>query len=285
MITLTVAGVPEHFNMPWRLAIEGGAFERRGVAIRWRDFPGGSGAMARALREGEVDAALLLTEGAVAGIADGGGYRIVARYVDSPLIWGIHVPATSSFQSVESLRGSRHAISRRGSGSHLMAVVHAQRRGWPLESLELVVVGHLDGAVEAFEQGAADVFFWEKFMTKPLVDSGRFRRVGEFSAPWPAFVLCLADRASAAEGAALEQALTVVLEGARALRARGDAAELIAQRYGLRASDVVDWLAVTRWSATVGIDAADVAGACEALNGLGVLSSRVDPARCLPTRS
>jgi sulfonate transport system substrate-binding protein len=283
MIHIDIGGVPEHFNLPWHLAIEKGACERHGVAIRWRDYPGGSGAMARALREGEVDAALLLTEGAVAGIAEGGGYRILARYVDTPLIWGIHVPAASSFDSIESLRGSRHAISRRGSGSHLMAVVHAQRRGWPLESLELVVVGHLDGAIEAFERGAADVFFWEKFMTKPLVDAGRFRRVGEFSAPWPAFVLCVADRVSGERRAALERALTAVLEEARALRVRGDAAALIAQRYGLRAPDVVEWLAATRWSDKVGIEAADVAGACDVLNGLGVLPAPIDPAKCLAT--
>lgn len=281
MKELIIGGVPEHFNLPWHLAIENGRFEREGVAIRWRDFPGGSGAMARALRDGDVDAALLLTEGAVAGVADGNGYKIVARYVDSPLIWGIHVPAASSFDSIESLRGSRHAISRRGSGSHLMAVLHAQRRGWPLASLEFVVVGHLEGAVEAFEQRTADVFFWERLMTKPLVDAGRFRRVGEFSAPWPAFVLCLADRVGEAGRAALRRALEIVLEEARTLRASDDAAERIARRYGLVPADVVEWLAATRWSEEVDVRLADVAETCEALNGLGVLSNPVDPARCL----
>ena len=48
-----------------------------------------------------------------------------------------------------------------------------------------------------FASGNADVFFWEKFMTKPLVDAGRFRRVGEFVAPWPAFVVCASNSALA----------------------------------------------------------------------------------------
>lgn len=285
MIKIRIGGVPEHFNLPWHLARESGRFERAGLAVEWHDYPGGSGAMAKALREGELDAALLLTEGAVAGIVDGGGFRIVARYVDSPLIWGIHVPAESRFESVESLRGARYAISRRGSGSHLMAFVHAQSRGWPLDSLDLVVVGHLDGAVEAFARGRADVFFWEKFMTKPLVDAGRFRRVGEFSAPWPAFVLCVAERANDSHREALERALAVVLDRARALRANGDAAAVIAERYGLRSADAVDWLAGTRWSETVGIDTRDLAATCTALDDLGLLPARADPAACLAARS
>ena len=42
-------------------------------------------------------------------------------YVDSPLHWGVHVVAGSSFDSFESLRGARFGISRYGSGSNLMA--------------------------------------------------------------------------------------------------------------------------------------------------------------------
>jgi sulfonate transport system substrate-binding protein len=285
MINLRIGGVPEHFNLPWLLALESGRFAPLQAEISWRDYPGGSGAMAKALRDGELDAALLLTEGAVAGVADGGGFRIAARYVDSPLIWGIHVPAASPFHSVESLRGARHAISRRGSGSHLMAYVHARSRGWPLESLDFVVVGHLEGAVEAFARGEADVFFWEKLMTKPLVDAGRFRRVGEFSAPWPAFVLCTPERLEARRRQVLQRALEIALDEARALRARGDAPALIAQRYGLAAGDVADWLAATRWSDSPLLGAADLAPACAALNELGLLANRIDPAQCLAAQA
>src|SRR5690606_19533964 len=121
MIKLRVGGVPEHFNLPWHLAREGGAAARLGVDLQWQDFPDGSGAMAAALRGGELDAALLLTEGAVAGIAAGAGFRVVRWYTESPLIWGIHVPAASPLTDVAELASARYAISRYGSGSHLMA--------------------------------------------------------------------------------------------------------------------------------------------------------------------
>jgi sulfonate transport system substrate-binding protein len=280
MITLRIGGVPEHFNLPWYLALEAGRLARADVDCRWRDYPGGSGAMAKALRDGELDAALLLTEGAVAGIADG-GFRVASVYTDSSLAWAIHVPATSRFRSVADLRGARYAVSRHGSGSHLMAFVHARAQGWAVDALRFVIVGDLAGAVAAFAAGTADVFFWEKLMTKPLVDSGAFRRVGEFEAPWPAFVVCVADRADAAQRAALARALEVVLDEAQRMRARPDAAALIATRYGFDAADVAEWLAATRWRARPDVAASDLATACSALNDLGVLKRRVTASECL----
>jgi len=281
MIKLRVGGVPEHFNLPWLLALEARRFAPLGIELTWRDYAGGSGAMAKALHDGELDAALLLTEGAVAGIADGAPLKVMSLYTESPLLWGIHVPAASRFQSVADVRGARYAISRRGSGSHLMAVVHAQAQGWPVADLDFVTIGNLDGAVAAFAAGTADVFFWEKFMTQPLVDAGRFRRVGEFAAPWPAFVVCAADAADRAQRDALARALTLVLGEAGALRARPDAAAVIAARYGLAPSAVTQWLATTRWSARVGVVSRDLEPACAALSSLGVLTRTVAAADCL----
>ena len=80
---LRVGGVPEHFNAPWHTAAKAGLFAERGIDVRWTDFPGGTGAMAKALRDGELDVAILLTEGIVAAAAHlqraaeaGGGARL-----------------------------------------------------------------------------------------------------------------------------------------------------------------------------------------------------------------
>jgi ABC-type nitrate/sulfonate/bicarbonate transport system substrate-binding protein len=269
MTTLRIGGVPEHFNLPWRLLLEGGVVERLGFAVSWEDFPDGSGAMAAALREDRLDVALLLCEGAVAGVA-GGGFKIVSLYTESPLIWGIHVPARSRLRAVTDIRGARYAISRRGSGSHLMSFVHAREQGWPT-NLELVTVRNLRGAIDAFERDEADVFFWEKYMTKPLVDSGKFRRVGEFVAPWPAFVVCASGRALRERAVQVAAILREVLGAAARLAADRDAARLIAERYGLDAQDAKQWLGQTRWAARVGIEPAHVAPVVAALSSLELI--------------
>jgi ABC-type nitrate/sulfonate/bicarbonate transport system substrate-binding protein len=267
---LRIGGVPEHFNLPWHLALEAAA--SGGVQAQWQDFPDGSGAMAEALSEQRLDAAMLLTEGAVAGIARGGNFKIVSLYTESPLLWGIHVPASSRFRAVADIAGARYAISRRGSGSHLMAFVHARERGWPLD-LELVLVRNLEGAVEAFATGTADVFFWEKFMTKPLVDDGRFRRVGDFTAPWPAFVVCASDAALARHGPALRELLAAVLERAATFAASPSAAGQVAARYGLEPGDAADWLAATRWAARVGVERHAIEPVVDALRAASLVDA------------
>jgi ABC-type nitrate/sulfonate/bicarbonate transport system substrate-binding protein len=271
---LRIGGVPEHFNLPWHLLLEAGGAQRFGVDARWSDYPDGSGAMAAALREGRLDVAMLLTEGAVAGIAAGGGFRIVGAYTQSPLIWGIHVPAASRFRQVADIQGARYAISRSGSGSHLMSFVHAREQGWPLDALQFVPVGNLAGAVEAFAATAADVFFWEKFMTKPLVDAGQFRRVGEFVAPWPAFVVCAADAVIRERPAELDTLLAAVFVTARELVASPAAAALIAERYALRPADVAEWLSTTRWASHASIARRDVDTVVVALGELGLIDSK-----------
>jgi ABC-type nitrate/sulfonate/bicarbonate transport system substrate-binding protein len=271
--------VPEHFNWPWLRLIEAHGPERLGLDASWRDYPEGSGAMAAALRAEELDLGVLLTEGAVAGAA-AGGFKIVSLYTESPLIWGIHVPAASTIRTVDDLRGRRHAISRRGSGSHLTAFVHARERGWPTAELELVVVGTLQGAVDAFASGAADVFFWEKFMTKPLVDAGRFRRVAEFVAPWPAFVVC-ASSAALARRLPLAPLLRGVFESAAEVAASRDAAATIAERYEIDADGVREWLRATRWASRPGIGVEHVAPAVGELAALGLIGADVSPAALL----
>ena len=230
MIKLRIGGVPQHFNLRWHLPLQARRFEPLGVDVSWRDYAGGSGAMAKALRDHELDAALLLTEGAVAAVSEAVPLEIVSLYTDSPLVWGIHVPAASRFHAVAEIEGARYAISRLGSGSHLMAVVHARAQGFGVDRLTLVTVGNLDGAVAAFEGARADVFFWEKFMTKPLVDAGKFRRIAEFEAPWPAFLVCAARAIDAEQRRALARVVASVLDEARALRARADASQLIPAR-------------------------------------------------------
>ena len=81
-----IGGVPEHFNLPWYLALEQGLFQQQNVNLTWTDYPGGTGAMAKDLRAGTLDIAVLLTEGIVADIAKGNESKIVQVYVESPLI-------------------------------------------------------------------------------------------------------------------------------------------------------------------------------------------------------
>ena len=244
---IRVGGVPEHFNLPWHLALESGAFTDVGLEVEFIEVPGGTGAMSQMLAENKLDVAILLTEGGVSKILNGASNRLVKVYTTSPLIWGIHVAADSDIRTIEQIRGRKFAISRLGSGSHLMAIVDSAERDWETDDMQFEVVRNLDGAREALAAGTAEVFLWEKFMTKPLVDSGEFRRVGERVVPWPAFVASARREFIESDSERLHRALLVAQESAKSLSEMDNAVDVIAERYQLQPEDTEKWFAQTQW--------------------------------------
>jgi ABC-type nitrate/sulfonate/bicarbonate transport system substrate-binding protein len=242
---LRVGGVPEHVSLPWYEAIESG----RLTGVHWTDQPSGTGAMMAAIGAGELDVAVALTEGVVQGISGGVEARIVGLAIPSALQWGIHVAARSDFRDPGDLVGTRAAISRHGSGSHLMAYVLADRLGWhPDDDAHFVKVGDIEGARAALAAGDADYFLWDRFMTQPVVDSGEFVRVGIQETPWPAFVVVASNDVLERRGNDLTGALAVVAATAAELGGRDDLLDVIADRFDLRPETVADWRAVTEWA-------------------------------------
>jgi hypothetical protein len=118
-----VGGVPEHFNAPWHLAMRRGAFASVGAFVDWTVYPGGTGDMAKAVSEHAVDVALMLTEGAVVAALKDPRIKVVGVFVSTPAVWGIHAGAASCQQAAiaDMKESANFAVSRMGSGSHLMA--------------------------------------------------------------------------------------------------------------------------------------------------------------------
>lgn len=245
---IRVGGVPEHFNLPWHLAIEAKAFSELDIEVKFVECPGGTGEMTSALTDETLDIGLLLFEGAITNILRGHTNRIVKVFVESPLIWGIHVAANSKFQSVDDVQDGVYAISRAGSGSHLIAIVDAAERGWPTKDMKFSKIGHLDGAREKLAAGLVDVFLWERFMTQPLVDNGEFRRIDERIVPWPAFVVSAREEILDSQGTQIRKMLQIVNGYCSNLMCNPNAVELIAERYGLTLSETEKWFKLVEWN-------------------------------------
>jgi hypothetical protein len=112
---------------------------------------------------------------------------------------------------------------------------------------------------------------WEKFTTKPLVDSGEWRRVGECVTPWPCFMVAATNEALERFGPELLEALDVVRREAEQLEISPDAAETVGVMYGLEDDDVREWLGGTRWSCRAAVSHAMLQEVMEALAEVGVL--------------
>jgi ABC-type nitrate/sulfonate/bicarbonate transport system substrate-binding protein len=248
MTSLKIVGVPEHFNLPWHLCFEKGEFEKENIDLQWTDVPEGTGRMCQMLREGTADIAVILTEGIIKDIVNGNPSKIVQVYVESPLIWGIHVAAHSTFQNLADLENSKAAISRLGSGSQLMAYVNAKNQGWDTSKLQFEIVNTLDVGVTALTEGRADYFMWERFMTKPLVDKGIFRRLADCPTPWPCFVIAVREEVLAKQPETINSLLEIINVKTRNFKGISNIVNLLATTYNQKTEDIEEWLSLTNWS-------------------------------------
>lgn len=248
MKTVKIAGVPEHFNLPWHLCIENGEFEEENIDLQWTNVPEGTGKMCQMLRDGETDLAVILTEGILKDIAAGNPSKIVQVYVQSPLIWGIHVDAKSDFRTLKDLKNKKAAISRLGSGSQLMAYVNANEQGWQTDDLEFEIVNTIDGAVDALTSKKADYFMWERFMTKPLVDKGVFRRIDDCPTPWPSFIIVGRDEFLKKNAKTVETILKIINKTTVDFKEIPEIDRKLSELFNQKAEDIKEWLTLTQWS-------------------------------------
>ena len=276
MKKVNIGGVPEHFNLAWYLTLKNGEYKDKNINLRWHDYYGGTGAMCKALRDKDIDIAVILTEGITKDIIAGNPSKIVQTFVQTPLIWGIHVAANTSYKTIKDLKGTKAAISRYGSGSHLMAYINAENNGWDLEKdLNFEVIKNLNGAVEGLTNGSADYFLWEQFTTKPLVDDGTFRRIGNCPSPWPCFVIAVREDFIESDEDTLKTILDIINNTTIDFKHIPSIDKTIANRYEQKLEDVQEWLSLTEWSQDV-IDEDTIAKVQKELFNLNIIPEIVD---------
>jgi ABC-type nitrate/sulfonate/bicarbonate transport system substrate-binding protein len=114
----------ELYLTPLHLALRSPAISSLPFKIDLTPFPSGTGHMITSLRGNEIDLAIGLTEGWVAGLAGkqqssqnsgDGGYKVVGHWVDNPLRWAIVTGRNrDEVNGVSDLKGSRVGVSRLG---------------------------------------------------------------------------------------------------------------------------------------------------------------------------
>lgn len=195
---IRLAGVPEQVNIPITLCKERGIFERYGLDVQYIIVPEGTGKMLDKLEASEVDIAITVTDATIAGRANGRKIQLCGTFVESPLVWSVLTsPRNSSIQNLEGLsnleRQVKIGISRKGSGSHTMAFYTSLLHKLDCTKLDFKVENTFQGLRESVLSERTDLFLWESFTSKPYVDSGLLRKIGEVHTPWTAFSFACRD--------------------------------------------------------------------------------------------
>lgn len=245
---IRIGGVPEHFNFPIHQIKENGTLDKHGISLEWTDFYGGTGQMTKALREDEVDICILLTEGIIKDIIKGNPSKIISEYVITPLTWGIHTGLENTLQKKDFIFDKKHAISRFGSGSHLISIINANSKNQQIAEDQFTVINDINEAIESLNSLETDVFYWEKYTTKPYVDAGIIRRIDEYLTPWPCFVIAATDRVLAKHPEQLDLLLDLIQESCQLFMHNDSVIPVVAERYDQQLPDVERWYHSTEWA-------------------------------------
>jgi sulfonate transport system substrate-binding protein len=268
----SIAGVNEHFNFPWKFGIESGAFKAAGIHLQWTDIPGGTGEMTRLLDEGKLDFAVLLTEGILSDIIRKQHSRFLQFHVNSPLLWGVHARKEHSLRSLDDLEKMRFAISRYGSGSHMMVLVLAKNKGWDISKLRFEVVNSISGGLHSLQSNESDIFLWEKYTTRPFLEEFGLAYLGEVPTPWPGFALA-ANEKICREVPELVRSLMKSITSLNA-ECTNDPQTIsrISRMYNLTEFEVENWKAETNWNTLPGIMDQDLQEVLKKLQQAGLIT-------------
>ena len=273
---IRIGGVPEHFNLPIHLAIEQKYFEQADIELEWITYKGGTGQMTKALRDGEVDICIVLTEGIIADIINGNPSKIISEYVTSPLTWGIHTGKENPLNSDKDIFSKQYAISRFGSGSHLMAVVHAHQHNQNIQQSQFKVIKNLDGALHSLSTLDSDVFYWEKYTTQPYIDNGQLKRIGEYPTPWSCFVIAATDHILEKAPLEVHNLLKIINFSNYQFMLSTHAILQVRDRYNLNLEDAKEWYINTTWATDNHIDNQMINKVVIALKAADILDENIE---------
>jgi hypothetical protein len=281
MKTLRITGVPEHFNFPWKKVVAAQPFLKEGITLQWTDESRGSGQMNKDLREEKTDLAIVLTESFFKDFEAGNPSKMIGFHVISPLIWGIHISGGSAINALTEINKYTFLISRIGSGSQLMSYVLAKREGWNAEDLEFKTVNNLPGALEIMIPNKPELFLWEKYTTKPWVDSKKMKRIGEVPSPWPCFAIIATNQALVEFGEVLFRLRDLVYQESMQLENSPSTVADISINYELNEADVQKWLMQTNWATNSSISKTQLMESMDTMKELGIIIERIPLERLL----
>lgn len=274
--TLKIGGVNEHFNFPWRYGIEEGLFTQKGIDLQWQDIKGGTGEMIQLLHKGELDFCVLLTEGLLMDVLRNDRLRLIQFHVSSPLHWGIHVHRDSGLTSPALLEGTTFAVSRMGSGSHLMAEVMKQENHWK-DSPSYKIVHSLEGGLTSLRDRESEVFLWEIFTTAPFLEHYHLNCIGYVPTPWPSFALCVRKELAEEQPELIQEIAKTAITSNVVVRNLPDLTDRISHRYALLTSAVAQWLEGTQWNTTMGTSEKQVSEILQQMCALQLIQAHEIP--------
>ena len=85
-------------------------------------------------------------------------------------------------------------------------------------------------------------------MTKPLVDKGVFRRIGDCPTPWPCFVIAVRNEILENNPTIIAKILEIINQTTEEFKDIPSIDKTLASNYHQKTEDIQEWLSQTHWS-------------------------------------
>lgn len=249
---LNIGGVNEHFNFPWRNAIENNIFQNAGIHLKWNDIAGGTGEMIKKLANNNLNLAVLLTEGLFSESLKNKELIPLQFYVTSPLQWAIHVRNTENYQ-VSEIYNLKFAISRLNSGSHLMAIAGGNKFNKVLHDHQFIICNSLEGGLTALQKKEADVFLWEKYTTEPFLEKYQLKSIGTLPTPWPPFCIATNQTTLNKFDDQIKLIQKIIIDQTIKIKNDLNSVQIISDQYQIPLDRIQRWFDETEWNTNLGI--------------------------------
>ncbi|KAJ2500424.1 hypothetical protein GGH96_002752 [Coemansia sp. RSA 1972] len=227
--------------------------------------------MMRRLEAGELDVAICVTEGLVAGI-NNNAIRLFGTFVETPLPWAVSVRVDAAYATLDDLAGSAvFGASRLGSGSEVMARYMASQFEWKHEP-DVRVVGDIRALVNGVQTRTIDAFLWERTTMQRHYSQNEVRYLGTVRPPWPAFSYAAQTQFIQANGQRLCAFMQWAQSAARDFMSNVEQnSSFVCERFGYAQEDVKEWAEYVRYSEDSSVDRAKIAKAVKVLERAGVV--------------
>ena len=267
-MVVRIGGVPEHYNAPIHRVLD------RAEEYEWTSHPSGTGAMLEALESGQLDMAILLTEGITKHAVSTKLTRIAGTFVDTPLPWGVHVSPNGAVKTMadlnENISNLTFGISRFGSGSHLMAIVHAASLGKASPAFR--VVNTMAGARDAMIAGEIDVFLWDITTADVFAREGAWTCIGTVSGDWPAFVFAVREDIDPVTLSKIGEFMSELSQECALMKCKpAESAQYIQEKYHVSNQQASDFMETIQWNAKPVFSSKSLATVVSSLAAAGII--------------
>lgn len=134
-----------------------------------------------------------------------------------------------------------------------MASVLALREGWTdsqgkVEPLDFVINDTFKNLRDAVNSGETAFYMWERYTTKPYVDSGENRFIDFIPTPWPSWAIAATPSTDKQTLDAFLEKLTVSVRKFDSVEARAkDDVDFVVKQFGYEEEDVKNWLMTVKY--------------------------------------